>query len=140
MKIILLLLIPLMTLAQNVPVGYWKDYLAYNQPEKIAIAEEKIYCVAQGGLFFYNTYDNSINRYSKVNGLSDNNIQNIKYNSFLRTLIITYDNCNIDIIRDGLITNISDVKRKEIIGGKKLTVFLLMKILHIFHVHLVLLF
>ena len=120
MKIILLLLIPLMTLAQNVPVGYWKDYLAYNQPEKIAIAEEKIYCVAQGGLFFYNTYDNSINRYSKVNGLSDNNIQNIKYNSFLRTLIITYDNCNIDIIRDGLITNISDVKRKEIIGGKKI--------------------
>ena len=120
MKIILLLLIPLMTIAQDVPVGYWKDYLAYNQPEKITIAEEKIYCVAQGGLFFYNTYDNSINRYSKVNGLSDNNIQNIKYNSFNKILIVTYDNCNIDIIRDGLITNISDVKRKEIIGKKNI--------------------
>jgi len=120
MKIILLLLIPLMTLAQNVPVGYWKDYLAYNQPEKITIAEEKIYCVAQGGLFFYNTYDNSINRYSKVNGLSDNNIQNIKYNGFNKILIVTYDNCNIDIIRNGLITNISDVKRKEIIGKKNI--------------------
>jgi len=120
MKIILLLLIPLMTIAQDVPVGYWKDYLAYNQPEKITIAEEKIYCVAQGGLFFYNTYDNSINRYSKVNGLSDNNIQNIKYNSLNKILIVTYDNCNIDIIRDGLITNISDVKRKEIIGKKNI--------------------
>ena len=120
MKNILLLLIPIITLAQDVPVGYWKDYLAYNEPNKITIANEKIYCVAKEGLFFYNTEDNSINRFSKVDGLSDMNIDNVKYNIENSTLLITYSNCNIDIVKNGVITNISDVKRKNIIGEKKI--------------------
>jgi len=91
-NILLLILIPIITLAQDVPVGYWKDYLAYNQLNKITIANEKIYCVSREGLFFYNTDDNSINRFSKVDGLSDVNINNVKYNIGNSTLLITYSN------------------------------------------------
>jgi len=120
MKFILLFFFPLIALAQDVPVGYWKDYLAYNEPTEVAIANERIYCVAQGGLFYYNTDDNSINRVSKVNGLSDNNVEKIKFNKDNNTLIITYSNCNIDLLKNDIIVNISDVKRKEISGKKKI--------------------
>ena len=71
MKVILLILLPLITFTQDVPIGYWKDYLSYNEPKEVTIANERVYCVASGGLFYYNTDDNSINRVSKVNGLSD---------------------------------------------------------------------
>ena len=55
--------------SQDVPVGQWKDYLAYNQPSDICVAKERVYCVAQGGLFYYNNDDNSINReYQKLMG------------------------------------------------------------------------
>ena len=67
-RILLLTLIPALLFSQDVPVGQWKDYLAYNQPSDICVAKERVYCVAQGGLFYYNNDDNSINRISKIGG------------------------------------------------------------------------
>ena len=119
-RILLLTLIPALLFSQDVPVGQWKDYLGYNQINKLAIVKERVYCVAQGGLFYYDTSDNSINRISKINGLSDNNIEHIGYNDQNNKLIITYENCNIDILHENEILNISDVKRKEINGIKKI--------------------
>lgn len=120
MKVILLVLLPLITFTQDVPIGYWKDYLSYNEPKEVTIANERVYCVASGGLFYYNTNDNSINRVSKVNGLSDNEVEKIKFNNYNNTLVITYKNCNIDFLKDDVIINISDIKRKEITGKKKI--------------------
>ena len=119
-RILLFILIPSIVISQDVAVGQWKDYLAYNQPSDICVAKERVYCVAQGGLFYYNNDDNSINRISKINGLSDNSIKQIKYNKENERLIIAYDNCNIDILLDDQITNISDIKRKEINGIKQI--------------------
>ena len=119
-RILLFMLIPSIVISQDVAVGQWKDYLAYNQPSDICVAKERVYCVAQGGLFYYNNDDNSINRISKINGLSDNSIKQIKYNKENERLIIAYDNCNIDILLDDQITNISDIKRKEINGIKQI--------------------
>ena len=117
---IILLLLPMALLSQDVPVGQWKDYLAYNQTTDVVIANEKIYCVAQGGLYYYNTIDNSINRLSKINGLSDNEIDQINYNNYNNTLLITYENCNVDLLKNDEVFNISDIKRKEINGLKKI--------------------
>ena len=119
-RILLFMLIPSIVISQDVAVGQWKDYLAYNQASDICVAKERVYCVAQGGLFYYNNDDNSINRISKINGLSDNSIKQIKYNKENERLIIAYDNCNIDILLDDKITNISDIKRKEINGIKQI--------------------
>ena len=117
---IILLLIPISLLSQDVPVGQWKDYLAYNQTTDVVIANEKIYCVTQGGLYYYNTVDNSVNRLSKINGLSDNEIDQINYNNYNNTLLITYENCNVDLLKNDEIFNVSDIKRKEINGLKKI--------------------
>ena len=37
------------------------------------------------------------------------------------TIIITYENCNIDLIKNSGIINLSDIKRKEITGKKQIT-------------------
>jgi ligand-binding sensor domain-containing protein len=118
MKKLFLLFLPLFINAQDVPIGYWKDYQSYTSASYIAEADNKIYCVTNGGLFYINKEDNTVNRMSKVTGLSDIGINQIAYDQDSRITIITYENCNIDLIRNNQIINISDIKRKEIIGNK----------------------
>ena len=58
MKKLLLLLFPLFIQAQDVSIGFWKDYQSYTSASYIAEAGSKIYCVTNGGLFFINKEDN----------------------------------------------------------------------------------
>lgn len=118
MKKLLFLLFPLFIQAQDVQIGFWKDYQSYTNTSYITQAKSKIYCVTNGGLFYLNRDDNTLNRLSKVSGLSDIGVKKIAYYDSSETTIITYENCNIDLIKEGRIINISDIKRKEIIGNK----------------------
>jgi len=119
MKKILLLFLPLFIQAQDVPIGFWKDYTSYTGASNITEAKNKIYCVANKGLFYLEKTDNTITRISKIQGLSDVGIKQIKYSKSLDLIIIVYENCNIDLLRNNIITNISDIKRKEITGIKR---------------------
>ncbi|MDP7567863.1 MAG: hypothetical protein QF383_05680 [Flavobacteriales bacterium] len=118
MKKLIFLIFPLFISAQDVAIGHWKDYLSYNYASYICEANEKIYCVASGGLYYVNKEDMTINRMSKITGLSDVGVKQIAYSKSLDITVITYENCNIDLIKNNQIVNISDIKRKEIAGLK----------------------
>ncbi len=118
MKKLLFLLLPLFINAKDVPIGQWKDYLSYNSAYYICEAKEKIYCVANGGLYYVNTSDETINRLSKITGLSDIGVKQVAYSKELDITVVTYENCNIDLVKNNQIINVSDIKRKEIIGKK----------------------
>ncbi len=105
-------------LAQEVGIGEWRDHLPYRKVISIAKAGDKIYAATPYSLFYYDQSDNSLNRLNKINGLSDVGISQIAYQEELNTLVIAYTNANIDLIRDGKITNLSDIKRKPILGNK----------------------
>ncbi len=120
MRKLILLLLPIFIQAQNVPIGFWKDYLSYNSASYITEAENKIYCVTNGGLFYINKDDNTINRLSKATGLSDIGVKKVAYSKELEVTVIAYKNCNIDLIKKNKIINISDIKRKEITGIKSI--------------------
>ena len=70
-------------------------------------------------LYYYDKEDNSLNKLSKINGLSDINISSIKYLKSVNTLIIGYENGNIDLLQGDVITNMSDIKRNTTIIGSK---------------------
>ena len=57
----------------------WVDYLSYSSAIKVIEAEGKIYCATTGGLFTYNKSDNSVEKLTGINGLSDVGIQTIGY-------------------------------------------------------------
>jgi len=118
MKKLLFLLFPLFIQAQDVSIGFWKDYQSYTSASYIAEAGSRIYCVTNGGLFYLEKTDNTLNRISKVNGLSDIGVKQVAYDENLEITVVTYENCNLDLIKGERIINISDIKRKEIIGNK----------------------
>lgn len=88
----------------------FKTYLAYYNSQKIVEGNKLVYAVTNGSLMSFNKTDNSIKKYSRQTGLSDNGISQIAYNYSLNSLLILYSNGNIDLFgEDGSIYNISHV-------------------------------
>jgi len=104
--------------AQEIGIGQWRDHLPYRKVISIAEGENKVYAATPYSLFYYDKTDNSLNRLNKVNGLSDVGISQIAYLPELKTLVIAYTNTNIDLIKNGEIINLSDIKRKPMLGNK----------------------
>jgi hypothetical protein len=104
--------------AQPVGIGQWRVHLPYGKCISIAEAGDKLYCATPTSIFYYLKSENSVGYLNKVNGLSDVSISKIAYYPEYKSLVIAYSNANIDILTDGFITNISDIKRKEIFGNK----------------------
>ncbi|WP_321348028.1 two-component regulator propeller domain-containing protein [uncultured Draconibacterium sp.] len=99
--------------------GTWQDYLSYNKASKIAVSPDKVFCVTEGGLFYYDLEDNSVNKFGDVIELSDFGVSTIAYNEANQVLVIAYSNSNIDLLYDdGEVVNLSDIKRKTIAGNK----------------------
>lgn len=106
-------------LAQNVPIGGWEEHMSYKKGLSVAEGFDKVFCATENGIFVYKKLDNSIERISKVNGLSDAEAAVLNYNRYNDKLIIAYKNSNIDIIdKFNNVVNISDIKRKTIVGNK----------------------
>lgn len=101
-------------------IGQWKDYLPYKNAISVAEGSGKIYCATEGGLFSYNKTDNSIERMTKVTGLSDIKFSIVRYNTYNNILLVGYDNGSIDLIADNTIINIADIKNKPNLGNKNI--------------------
>ena len=105
---------------QNTPIYCWQEHLSYSNAKIILEVENNIYCATENGLFFYNKEDYTINRLNKISGLSDVGISAMNYDSLNKIIIISYNNTNIDLIKEDEIINITDIKDKFIIGEKKI--------------------
>lgn len=80
---------------------------------------DRIYAATPYEVFYYNKSDNSINKMTKVNGLSDFGISVMRYYPSKDIILVGYSNANIDIInKDGKIVNVSDIKNKNILADK----------------------
>jgi len=105
----------------QVGIGQWRDHLPYDKT--IAVTEgndHRIYCATPYGAIYYDNSDNSITRLNSVNGLSDVNISTLNFDPETNYLIIAYINGNIDLIKDDQVFNISDIKRKSMVGSKRI--------------------
>jgi len=108
----------LLSHAQDVGIGEWQIHLPYRQCVAVDFVGEKIYCATSNSIFYYDKNDNSVNTLTKNNGLSDVNISTIRYSQQFGYLIVAYSNANIDLVSGDEIINISDIKRKPIMGNK----------------------
>ena len=106
--------------AQKV-IHEWTTHVPGSKVINIEKVGNIVYAATPYEIFYYNTGDNTINKLTKVNGLSDFGIEVMRYNPHTDMLVIGYTNTNIDIIDgSGKITNISDIKNKNIIGSKSI--------------------
>lgn len=84
----------------------------------MAAGDGLIFCATPYSFFTVDVAENSIQRYSRVTGLSETGISTIRYDAANKKLVIAYANSNIDILSGSNIKNIPDIKRDNIIGNK----------------------
>ncbi|CAN5912665.1 two-component regulator propeller domain-containing protein [soil metagenome] len=104
--------------AQNLPIGGWRMHLPYQKCNLVTGSSEFVWTATENGLFRLAKSDNSIQRITKIDGLSDLGISAILYNASNDVLLIGYTNGNMDLIHQNVITNLPDIKRAQIIGNK----------------------
>lgn len=106
--------------AQNLPIGGWRVHLPYKSCKYVTGSTSSIWAGTDNGLFRLNRADESIERITKIEGLSDLAIGTIRYNPYNSTLVVGYKNGNVDLIRNNVITNLPDIKRAQIVGNKSI--------------------
>ena len=108
------------SLCAQVAVGQWREHMPYAKGLKVAVTPDRIYHVGEFGLYYLDRAENSLERLSKVNGLSDLGFSSIAFSNEHNALVIAYSNTNIDLIKDNQIINIPDIKDKQILGNKSI--------------------
>ena len=99
-------------------VGQWRDHLPYDHCIDIADGGDVIYVATESALFIYNRLDNSVERVSKANKLSDSGVSAINYNAELDVLVVGFTNGNVDLLYGGEPLNLPDIKRSSILADK----------------------
>lgn len=107
---LLVLFLATSLIAQDIAIGEWKAHLPFRKGVSITQSDDKVYLAYEAQIAIVDKEELSIERLHKVNGLSDINIRVIKYNRENSTLLIAYENGNIDLIKNGQINNIAFIK------------------------------
>ena len=114
-----------------------ETYLSYNNTNSVEESNDQVFVVAEGSLYTYGKDDNSIKQYYKGNGLNDNTISLIRYNKQTKSLLIIYDNSNIDILEGGVATNLPYLSTSTSIRDKQINQYWYMMNMPIYRQHLV---
>ena len=119
-KFILIFIIALFSKAfsQDIAIGEWRTHFPYGEGVSLTETNNNINCATSLSLFSYDYADQSLETYSKVSGLSGVGIQKIGYSHDQNVLLIVYDDANIDLVYPDHIYNLSDIKRKSMVGQK----------------------
>lgn len=103
----------------QIATGEWTAFQSYEKATLVETYNDITYCLSNGNLYSFNSSDNSISTYNKVNILNDTKIRYIKYAKKYKTLIIAYENGNIDLlIEDTESVNIPYLKDASSIASK----------------------
>lgn len=109
--------------AQNpdISIGQWREHIPFNIVIGVAEVGETVYAAGQYGIFTYSKTDGEINLVTRLSGLSDYEISGIRADKNSGIVVVAYITSNVDLILpDKTIINLPDIKRKNIVGGKRI--------------------
>lgn len=106
--------------AQLQPVGEWREHLEFQPATRVSLSNEHVYLASKFGVFRVGRTDNVVERFSKVNGLSDIGISTIRYNTSTNQLLIAYANSNLDVMSENGVINIPFILRSNVSGDKRI--------------------
>ena len=105
-------------LQDNLAIGQWQSFPPL-ESNYVAVAQssETVYFATKQAIVSIDKIDHSFGYITRVSGLNDTHIKRLSYNQTTKTLIVCYENGNLDLIgEDGTISNIADIKRASVVG------------------------
>lgn len=100
-------------------IGEWKSHLPYKYAVAVTQSDDYIFYATPFSLLRIDKEDGSQRRVSKVEGLSQVNMDRLAYSRGSETLIIAYEDSLLDLVREDGITALSDIKNFSAILAEK---------------------
>ncbi|MBQ0016913.1 MAG: hypothetical protein KBT04_08020, partial [Bacteroidales bacterium] len=119
---IILVLLSAIPAHAQLAIGSWRDHFSYNNALSLAVGNGTVYAAYRNAISYHTIASDEIGRINKAGSstgdepLSDVGIMTIACHQ--NTLVVAYDNSNIDILQEGRTYNISDIKRLSNAGDK----------------------
>ncbi|MCK5907076.1 MAG: hypothetical protein KAG37_05760, partial [Flavobacteriales bacterium] len=120
-KLILLILtfFSTISLAQN--NSKWSDHLSYNETSDLCSWGSKVIVSSEFGVFIFDTDDNSLIKFSKINGLQGDRITSIKALVNDNAFVVGYETGSFSIIySDGRILQVNDIANSAVSSEKSI--------------------
>jgi hypothetical protein len=114
------LLLLVLNLYSQTPVGSWSDHLSYNTARNIAVGTKDVFVSTGSSLIVYNKEYAELKKMSTTNGLTETGISAIAWSEETKTLVIGYSSTNVDLFLNNTVYNIPDIYNKYIPGNKEI--------------------
>ncbi len=101
-------------------VGSWNDRLSYSSSFSVTAGGDKIWSSAGASILVHDIPSGKSSSLSRVSGLNETAIRLIEWCGDEETLIVVYNNTGVDLLKNGVVTNIPDIKNKYIPGLKEI--------------------
>ncbi len=112
------------TKAQDIPLGTWRTHFNYNSAFLVANSDNngqiKSYVATQNGFFVMDWANNSLESLSKIDGFAGGQISALAFDNTTKTLVIAYQNSEIDLLQNNKITNITLLRDLSTTNSKKI--------------------
>lgn len=101
-------------------LGVWVDHLSYSTGVDVMEVNNKVYSATAQGIWAYDLDERTIERVSKVNGLSDVGITAFEWSEEYSLFFIGYENGNIDLMTlEHEVSNFPDIRQTRNYTGLK---------------------
>ncbi|HUX53038.1 MAG TPA: two-component regulator propeller domain-containing protein [Williamwhitmania sp.] len=104
----------------QVAPGEWRDQFAYKNVKGLCVTDSKIYVPTEEGFYSYDPISGELAKFSRVNGLSSFGVSAFAVSPNNATIAIGYTDGSIDLVRDGQVTSVTDIKDKNLTGDKSI--------------------
>ncbi len=104
----------------QVEVGQWRGHLSYRLIHDVTGSDQRIFAAAPNGLLLYHKAFNNPQTLDKVGKLSDVGISAVAYSSLNEALLIGYRNGNLDVWREGEVSNYPALKNHRLYPRKRI--------------------
>jgi hypothetical protein len=117
---ITVLLLFVLNIYGQTPVGSWSDHLSYNTARSIASGTKEVFVSTGSSVIVYDKEFAELKKMSRINGLSETGISAISWSEENKTLVIGYTSTNVDLFQNNTVFNIPDIYNKYIPGNKQI--------------------
>lgn len=106
--------------AKALAIGQWRTMLPLRNGQYVTQSASKIYYSTGQAILTLDKMDNALDLITKVEGLSNSDIELIRYNPGNKTLMVVYNNSVIDLVHDnGKVLTLNQIANFSNIVGKK---------------------
>jgi len=104
--------------AQGVPVGQWRSHLPFNETHSIAILNDEIMAASNYGLLRFNSSENIISDFTKVDGLNGVELTEIESSPNGIDVLLGYEDGLMELWNSDIIREIPDIPQSGKYPGK----------------------